>query len=275
MVMTPDDQLRQLVATLLMVPAEEVGAETSLSSLHTSFDRVKLGLGLKRLGLSLTSESCPATFGGLQRALAGPSASVVIEKSNDAAQKVPAGPSANSGWRVGIDIQEMSSLPSAADYWEHEFYQGVFSKAELAYAVVQSEPRRHLAGFWCAKEALRKCDSSFAKTELNLISVLHEETGRPYLTYATPTGHVQLPHAVSISHANELATAVVIAGVSPGETQPDTGKVAIQPASTPRSTAPRDLSEPSRSSSSLLLRAVFLLALAAGVLLLIQRFWRA
>jgi hypothetical protein len=132
-----------------------------------------------------------------------------------------------------------------------------------------------LAGFWCAKEALRKCDSSFAKTELNLISVLHEETGRPYLTYATPTGHVQLPHAVSISHANELATAVVIAGVSPGETQPDTGKVAIQPASTPRSTAPRDLSEPSRSSSSLLLRAVFLLALAAGVLLLIQRFWRA
>src|SRR5580704_14568763 len=68
MVMSPDDDLRQLVATLLMVPVEEVGPETSLSSLHTSFDRVKLGLGLKRLGLSLTSESWPATFGGLQRA---------------------------------------------------------------------------------------------------------------------------------------------------------------------------------------------------------------
>lgn len=273
--MSQDDQLRQLAATLLMVPVEEVGPETSLSSLHTSFDRVKLGLGLKRLGLSLTSQSLPATFGGLQRALAGPSASLVVEKSMNTVPLAPAGHSANSGWRVGIDIQEMSSLPSAADYWEHEFYQGVFSKAELAYAVVQSEPRRHLAGFWCAKEALRKCDSSFAKTELNLISVLHEETGRPYLTCATPAGQVQLPHAVSISHANELATAVVIAGVSPTETHPESEKVAIHPASTPASAAPRDLSEPSRSSLSLLVRAVFLLALAAGVLILIQRFWRA
>ena len=53
-------------------------------------------------------------------------------------------------------MQEIAALPVTADYWDHEFYRETFEPSEIAYAVVQSDPRTHLAGFWCAKEALRK-----------------------------------------------------------------------------------------------------------------------
>jgi phosphopantetheine--protein transferase-like protein len=113
--------------------------------------------------------------------------------------------------QVGLDVEDIGSLPVAADYWEHEFYSGTFAKSEIAYAVLQSEPRTHFAGFWCAKEALRKCDGAFAATALNQLSIAHDLDGRPYLTLATADGPGRLPHSVSISHTSEVATAVVVA----------------------------------------------------------------
>jgi phosphopantetheine--protein transferase-like protein len=115
------------------------------------------------------------------------------------------------GLQVGLDVEDIRSLPVATDYWEHEFYGGTFAKSEIAYSVLQTDPRTHFAGFWCAKEALRKCDASFAATELNQLAVAHDVDGRPYLTLATTDGPERLPHAVSISHTTEVATAVVVA----------------------------------------------------------------
>jgi phosphopantetheine--protein transferase-like protein len=115
--------------------------------------------------------------------------------------------------QVGLDVEDIRSLPVASDYWEHEFYRGTFAKSEIAYAVLQVEPKVHFAGFWCAKEALRKCDSSFAATSLDEIAVAHDPEGRPYLTLAGEAGPERLPHALSISHTTEVATAVVVASL--------------------------------------------------------------
>jgi phosphopantetheine--protein transferase-like protein len=119
--------------------------------------------------------------------------------------------------QVGLDVEDIGSLPVASDYWEHEFYRGSFAKSEIAYAVLQPEPRVHFAGFWCAKEALRKCDSSFAGVSPELTAVAHDLDGRPYLTIASEIGPERLPHAVSISHAAEVATAVVVSGFASPE----------------------------------------------------------
>jgi len=169
-------------------------------------------LGLKRLGLAHTTGTAPAsTFGGLVTLLSGnsetPVAALPVAKTAGVARTN----GALGELQVGLDVEDIRSLPVAADYWEHEFFKGTFARSEIAYAVLQAEPRTHFAGFWCAKEALRKCDGAFVGTNLDLIAVAHDSDGRPYLTVASEAGPERLPHAVSISHTAEVATAVVIA----------------------------------------------------------------
>jgi phosphopantetheine--protein transferase-like protein len=127
------------------------------------------------------------------------------------APQVAVGANGLAGLSVGLDVEHIRSLPEASDYWEHEFYRGSFARAEIAYAVLQNDPRTHFAGFWCAKEALRKCDPAFAGVSLPLTAVAHDSDGRPYLIMDAEAGLVRLPHALSISHTAELATAIVVA----------------------------------------------------------------
>jgi phosphopantetheinyl transferase (holo-ACP synthase) len=220
-------QVRELVATMLRVPPEEVVDETSLALLHTSLDDARLKLGLKRLGLPLLTTTRPATFGQLQAALRGTGDAVVQQATNlpPLTTGANAGRVSNvgviskhaaSGVQVGVDVQDIESLPVADDYWVHEFYVGMFDKTEIAYAVTQTDPRIHLTGCWCAKEALRKCDAAFQRVDFRLTVVAHESSGRPYLVRQSPVGPVRLPHALSLSHTREVATAVVVlAAVAP------------------------------------------------------------
>lgn len=206
--MTQSEQIRAMIATMLMVTPAEVADGTSLAALNTSLGSAKVRLGLKRLGLALPVGSKPATFAGLLAALSGEPAPI--------APPVPVTKAAtdSSGLQVGLDVEDISSLPVATDYWEHDFYRSNFAKSEIAYAVLEAEPRTHFAGFWCAKEALRKCDPSFAAVSPAQTAVAHEADGRPYLTRESEAGSERLPHAVSISHTLEIATAVVVSGVA-------------------------------------------------------------
>ena len=203
------EQLRQLIATMLMVAPGEVGAATSLAVLNTSLGAARLRLGLKRIGLALPAAARPATFVGLVAALSGEAASVAAPVAVPSATVAPVTATGGGPLQVGLDVEEIGALPRAVDYWEHEFYKGSFSRPEIAYAVLQAEPRVHFAGFWCAKEALRKCDAAFAGVDPAKTAVAHDAAGRPYLTGA---GLERLPHAVSISHTTDVATAVVVLG---------------------------------------------------------------
>ena len=206
------EQLKPMIATMLMLSPESVGDGTSLASLNTSLGAAKLRLGLKRLGLALPAGAKPATFGGLLAALSSEAAPETPAKS--AIQVVAASTGSLGSLKVGLDVEDVCSLPFATDYWEHEFYRGTFAKSEIAYAVLQAEPRVHFAGFWCAKEALRKCDSAFAGVSPDKTAVAHDADGRPYLTLDSGAGPERLPYAMSISHTTEVATAVVVAGVA-------------------------------------------------------------
>ena len=160
----------------------------------------------------------PVTFGQMDAILSGkPAAASMALSAADIRPMVLTSPPL-TGVHVGLDVQDIKSLPLARDYWEHEFYAGMFGACEIAYAVVHPEPRIHLAGFWCAKEALRKCDRSFATAGFETTVVAHDPTGRPYLVWRRATGDVVLPHALSLSHTGEVATAVVIAIAAPAAT---------------------------------------------------------
>jgi phosphopantetheine--protein transferase-like protein len=209
------EQIRNMIATMLRVPPAEVAERTSLASLNTSLGSAKVRLGLKRLGLALATGAKPATFGGLVAALSGDTTTVAAEAG--VKPRAVASAVGDGSLQVGVDVEDIRSLPIAADYWEHEFYRDSFAKSEIAYAVIQAEPRTHFAGFWCAKEALRKCDASFAEVSPALTAVAHEANGRPYLTLEGGSGPERLPHAVSVSHTADVATAVVVKGFAAPE----------------------------------------------------------
>ena len=242
--MSQTEQLRNLIATMLLVQPGDVSDGTSLASLNTSLGSAKVRLGLKRLGLALPTGVAPATFGGLVAVLSGGSAAPALPKPVAARPAVSAqGNGILTGLQVGLDVESIPSLPVAVDYWEHEFYSDTFSKAEIAYCVQQAEPRPHFAGFWCAKEALRKCDSSFAGIPPAQTTVAHEADGRPYLALATAIGPERLPHALSISHTVDVATAVVVLSASAPPFNVVPLPTSIEPAAAPLAEAkkPRGL----------------------------------
>jgi phosphopantetheine--protein transferase-like protein len=217
--MNQREQLQAMIATMLMVSPGEVGEGISLAALNTSLGSAKVRLGLKRLGLALPIGVKPATFGGLVAALSGESlpAPAAAKPETTPRAAVAATGVGLTGLQVGLDVEDIGSLPVAADYWEHEFYRGTFARSEIAYAVLQAEPRTHFAGFWCAKEALRKCDPAFAGVSPDKTAVAHEANGRPYLTLAGEGGLERLAHAVSISHTADVAAAVVVTGTAAPE----------------------------------------------------------
>lgn len=271
--MTKTEELRGMLATMLMLPPEQITSNTSLTSLEDSLGGARLKLGLKRLGLSLPMSSSPGTFGELEAILfQKPSAETPVspvKKTIQTDTKPPDQMASPAGTHVGIDIQDVRSLPVAKDYWEHEFYAGLFGKSEIAYAVVQSEPRIHLAAYWCAKEALRKCDPTFMSVPFDATVVAHDADGKPYLQWRNAATPVRLPHALSLSHTNELATAVVMAVSFPAkpidraESMPS--EPPVRPAETP---VLEEVSQPPR-----LFLFVSFLVIAVLVALLVRHFW--
>ena len=214
--MAAEERVREVVGTLLMMPAGSVSASTSLAGLQNSIGEAKLRLALKRLGLRVPAGRRPATFAELCDLLAGKAPAAAARASRNPAEAEPPGLQALTGLAVGLDVQDVASLPAADDYWEDPFYAGIFGKPEIAYAVLQPEPRTHFAGFWCAKEALRKCDPAFADVEPSATVVAHEAGGRPYFLWKRAEGEQRLPHALSISHVAAIAMAIVVSGGSAG-----------------------------------------------------------
>ena len=134
------------------------------------------------------------------------------------------------GLQVGLEMLAAGALPRVADYWDDPFYAGAFTDSELSSALLQADPVAHLAGILCVKQALRKCEASFAVIALNQIAVGKDARGLPFLTIKTRKGVERLPHSVSFSRAGELVTAIVIAA-------PVAAVVALPSSPAPASTA--------------------------------------
>lgn len=206
--MTTEDQLREMISGMLRVPANSIDGGTSLAGLDDSLGEARLRLGLKRLGLRLSPGVRPANFEDLCNILSGKAASSVRPKPHT----IPpvSRDSGHEGFAVGLDVQDVGALPVAINYCENTFYSATFAKSEIAYAEAQQDPRAHFAGFWCAKEALRKCDPSFTAVESIETIVAHEAGGRPFFIWDGPLGERRLRHALSISHSGPIAMAIVI-----------------------------------------------------------------
>ena len=201
------EELREIVGELMKIDSQMLGQSTVLSGLlASSIGRARLDATLRaRLGIMDPGVYSVSTFGDLC-ALLG------LEGADDsrvaAAEGKPSLAMTNFSGRgiaLGVDIQAVDALPEAADYWDGDFYQQHFTRQEIGYALLQPNPRESLAAAWCAKEALRKADSRWARIDWKLTEITHDEEGRPELQ----SGNEAIPCAVSLSHTNGFAVAVV------------------------------------------------------------------
>ena len=232
-----------IIGELCGADPAQVGPDFSLATgrLRSSLGRATLDAKIRRrLGVRIENLHTFKTVGELEAALGGGKSAGTV--SAPAIPAVPAagspapGPrpslrlpaerlSAEEGLACGIDLEQVSALPEVKDYWEEPFYKTNFTAAEIAYCVSQARPRAHFAARWCAKEALKKCVPGCVPMDMNRIEVVRRDGGSPFLQVLTSAGASTPPVALSLTHTEEWALALVVRGGDPSPAAPvSTGK---------------------------------------------------
>lgn len=121
---------------------------------------------------------------------------------------------------VGLDMQEIEDLPETDDYRGHSFYFGHFSAAEIATALLRPDPRAHLCGIFCVKEAVKKSHAKLLDLRMDEILVGHDDAGKPFVELRVSNPDIAALNFcfhVSITHTRRMAAATCLASWERGE----------------------------------------------------------
>jgi holo-[acyl-carrier protein] synthase len=112
---------------------------------------------------------------------------------------------------LGMDVQEKESLPVADDYRMHEFYTSHFLPSEIASAMLRRDPRAHLCGIFCAKEAAKKSHSELLNRRMTDFIVSHDTHGRPMLDLSESLQSERpFQFILSITHTSQFSAAACL-----------------------------------------------------------------
>lgn len=117
---------------------------------------------------------------------------------------------------VGIDLLDVVRMEKLVQN-EH-FLDKYFTEYEINYVQKTNRQTQSLAGIFAAKEAFLKAlgIGIGGGIDLNDIEVTHDSNGKPHLDVVSKKSKIMLKTmsveeiAISISHANEVATAICI-----------------------------------------------------------------
>ena len=226
---TMEDVLKKTVSEFFDVDPSQIDLSFPLSGrrIQGSLARARLDAAIRhRLGIKCQAVYSAKTYGELESAVLGTASipshpsvnSVAGEKRNgDPGPLLIQHTSSafNSVLGCGIDIEMVEKFPEVQDFWNDEFYSTCFTSLEIAYCLLQENPRMHFAARWCAKEALKKCQTSFMHEELKDLELVSNEASPPVLRHYVNGNPTTLPVAVSISHTPQMATAIVVSQRNP------------------------------------------------------------
>lgn len=278
--------LRTTLAGFLGISPDALTSDFPLrtTKLGSSIQRAMLYAQLRsQAGLAVRGMPVFDTFGALEAQLLGRGAAAPASPSSAAAASAAASRTAtpdaaslsaraatgDSPISCGIDIESVASLPTVPDYWEDAFYTSHFTREELAACLVQDKPRVHLAGRWCVKEALKKCDPAFLDVAMNQIELRADTAGAPTIWSLDGETRRRLPYAVSLSHTDDFAIGAVVrmsAAVAAAPAPPPPPPTATAPAALPPA--------PSRSLRANLTGILGMLFGLAGIALAAYAIWR-
>jgi holo-[acyl-carrier protein] synthase len=199
--LAPDSNLRSLGIT----------SSIEILKIQSALER-KFNQKLPPLGDTWTIDKIASQVGqgiGENAAIATPM-QLKIEDNQGAFSEIPERSSTPgfSGFFIGIDIEEVEHLPLTSNFRTHDFYQTQFRNEEISYALLKPEPRLHLCGIFCAKEALKKSAPELIQLRMDEIQIHHLQ-GRPYIQTIHESINARFNFQVSISHSNHYAVAAV------------------------------------------------------------------
>jgi len=190
-------QVRQIVASFVGEEPSALRQDTDIgrTAVRSSVLLHRMYARLAEAGLKVPAWRRPRTFGELT--------AIIDKAAPDPAAELPAPTSSAdppAAVTVGIDMEDVANLPAAADYRNDPFYTQNFSPAEIAYCVLQADPRRSFAGRFCAKEAVVKADNGYRDVPFNRLEIETDSAGRPGFE----------DFALSISHTDDKVVAVAV-----------------------------------------------------------------
>lgn len=111
---------------------------------------------------------------------------------------------------IGIDIENVDRFKNLNQH----LVERVYTINEIEYCNSHANSHVHLAGVWCAKEAVVKALSDL-NLSVNKIEILHRDNGAPYVNI---NGQIQQYFEtnkiknvyISISHTDTTATAIAM-----------------------------------------------------------------
>ena len=124
------------------------------------------------------------------------------------AESLTAGPIQSMQIGLGLDIQDIDAMPLTSDFRSHPFYHDHFVATEIATALLRPDPRVHLCGIFCAKEAAKKSHEALLNERMTAFTVHHDAASKPHLGMTERlNGQAHFRFIVSISHTERFAAA--------------------------------------------------------------------
>lgn len=112
---------------------------------------------------------------------------------------------------LGMDMQEIATLPDPPDFRADPFYAAHFLSEEIATAMLRPDPRAHLTGVFCAKEAAKKSHPALLDMRMTDFQIAHDGAGKPMLRLLqTIPGSESMHFMVSITHTASMAAATCL-----------------------------------------------------------------
>jgi holo-[acyl-carrier protein] synthase len=206
------ERLKELVAPFVQLEPSQIGAQTVIDrrAVKGSIMVHRMFAVLEREGFVIPDRKVIGTFGELAAAFGGePGVGEPVETAlpvlPQGKKEVPLPPSLKSlphlqPLAIGVDIEEVASMPAVSDFREDPFYRQNFSAREIAYCILQPHPLQSFAGRFCAKEAIVKADKAWRGTPFHQLEILTDAAGAPCFE----------GFAISIAHTPAQAIAVAL-----------------------------------------------------------------
>lgn len=196
-----EDRIRGIISLFVKIPASEIVDSTVIdrSAVGNSIMLHRMYARLAEAGLEVKDYSDIANYGQLMQRIKGLPLGLGSWQEEGFTREYWVDKQ-GEGLSVGIDIENISSLPTTDDFREHAFYKSNFSQEEIAYCICQSNPYASFAGLFAAKESIIKANLKYRGRPFNMINIDHNENGKPIIN----------GFQVSISHTDLVAVAIAV-----------------------------------------------------------------
>ena len=248
-----EEKIKEIVSVFTKIPVDQIGPATPIgrSTMQSSILLHRMYARLAEEGLAVDNYGNIKIFADLLQYGSGHAVPDGSGSAIPANGPVPAVVDASSAPGIGIDIEEIASLPRTNDFRKEEFYKMNFTAAEIAYCILQPDPYASFTGLFAVKEAIIKADGRYQHAVFNSIEIGHSPEGKP----------VHPGYDLSISHAGMMAVAVAVPSTGNSARSPEPGSPVWQ---TPA---------PGRKGSLASWLAALALALSAIALIIVLTHW--